>query len=129
MALLTAVEPGREGLRAQVFQAETLLPVVEGWLGRAKATGPVDGGGATHAPALQYGDAAIGGHPAHAFLVQAGIGFVFVHPEIWLMIQPAFLHQYDPQTGFGQNFGRGTAARAGANHHHCLLYTSPSPRD
>ena len=117
MSLLPAVEPGRHGVWPECFQAKLVGPVIEGGRRCSEAAGPVHGGGATHAAALQNGDSAVPGYPAHAFLVEIGIGGLLVHLEVFLVVKPALLHEDYGQPTAGQNFGGGAAAGAGPDHH------------
>ena len=93
MALLTALKPGGHGVRRQSFEAELLAPVGERFVRGAEAAGPVYRGGAADTAALQNRDGAIGGDPAHAFLVQIGVGRQLVHLEVFLIIQSTLFHQ------------------------------------
>ena len=118
VALLAAVEPGLHGRRGQVVESETAGPVIQGWCRRAEAGGPVHRGGPTDAPALENGNRAILGDPAHALLIEGGIGLQLIHFEVFLVIQSAFLHKNHRQPGFCQNLSCGAAAGTGADDHH-----------
>ena len=125
VALFPALEPGSHGVWCQAVEAEMPAPVDEGFVRGAEAAGPVDGGGAAYTAALQYGDGTVGGGPAHAFLVEVGVGRQLVHLEVFLVIQPAFFHQDNGQALPGQDFRGGAATGTGADDDHigfcCLV--------
>ena len=118
MSLLAAVEPGLHGCRGQVVEPETAGPVIQRRCRCTEAGRPVHCGRAAHTPALKNGDCSVFGDPAHAFLVEGGIGVQLVHFEVFLVIQTAFFHQNHRQPGFRQNLRRGAAPGAGADDHH-----------
>ncbi|MNO78768.1 hypothetical protein D3C76_699200 [compost metagenome] len=117
-ALFHLPEPGRHLRRAVALDAVLLRPVFEGRIGRAEAGGPVDQGGAADGAALEDGDGAVLAHPADAFLVEAGVGLRLLHAEVGAGLQRAFFHQQHLETGGAEDFRRGAATGAGADHHH-----------
>ncbi|MNE20335.1 hypothetical protein D3C80_1134490 [compost metagenome] len=90
-------------------------PVRQGWLGCAKARGPVDQGSAAHCTALQDGDGAILAHAPDTFLIQAAVGLGFQQLEVAAGLEWAFFDQQHAVTGGTENFRAGGTARAAAN--------------
>ena len=72
---LDLFEPGRHRRRVEILEAEFLAPEGQCRLRRAEAAGPVDGGAAADAAALQDVDRLVGGLAAGAFLIKGRIGF------------------------------------------------------
>ncbi|MCY1405660.1 hypothetical protein D9M71_209050 [compost metagenome] len=85
------------------------------WRG-AEARGPVDQRSAAHGAALKDGDGAILAHAAQAFLIQAGIGFVFQQVEIAAGLQRAFFDQQHLEAGGAEYLRAGGAAGTAADH-------------
>ncbi len=121
MAFFPAIEPWRHGVGPEFFQSELVGPVVQGRLRCAETTGPVYRGGAAHAAALQNGDRPVPGYPAHAFLVEVGVGGLLVHLEIFLVIQPPFFNEDYGESAAGQNLGGGAATGAGSDNNNVGL--------
>ncbi|MNI74121.1 hypothetical protein D3C73_1301870 [compost metagenome] len=90
-------------------------PVLECWVRGAEARRPVDQGGASHRPALQYGDGAVLAHAADAFLIELGVGLVFEQFEVAAGLEGAFFDQQHPVTGRAEYFSRGAAASTAAD--------------
>jgi len=114
-ALFHFFEPGRHFGAAVAFDRIFAGPMREGSVRGAKAGGPVDQGGTAHRPALQDGDSAVLAHAADAFLVKAGVGFVFQQLEITTGLERAFFDQQHFVAGGAEDFGGGTAPGAAAD--------------
>ena len=116
--LFHALEIGVQVRAAGVVDAEALTPVVEGFLGRAEAGGPVDHRGAAHGAALQNGDGAVLGGAHGALLVQLPVGVAFIEIEIPGAGEAPGLHQDHLEAGGAEYFRAHPAAGAGADDHH-----------
>ena len=115
MPFFPAVEPGRHGLRAEVFQSKLVGPIVQGRLWCTETAGPVHRGGTANTAALKNGDRSVPGNPAHAFLIEVGIGGLLVHLEVFLVIQPAFFNEDDGQSAASENLCSGPTTGAGSD--------------
>ena len=87
----------------------------EGRLRGAEAGGPVDGGRAADAAALQDVDRLVAGLARRRFLVQGRVGLGFAHLEVARGFQRAFLDQHHRKAGQRQDFGGDAAAGAAAD--------------
>ena len=94
------------------------MPILERGRWGAKRAGPVDGGGATHAAALQDGDALVLGLAAGGLLVQRGIGFGLALLEVFAALELAFFDDDDLEAGLGHQFRGDARTRARADDGH-----------
>jgi hypothetical protein len=97
-----------------------VLPLPEGQRAsrRAEAAGPVDGGAAAHAAALQDVDGLVGGLARGGLLVELRVGLALALLEVAAAAQRAFLDDQHRQAGLRQQFGRDAAAGAAADDGH-----------
>src|SRR5438045_606188 len=114
-AALGLREPRRHRVVAELVEPEVPAPVGQRGGRRAKRAGPVDGGRAADAPALQDADGLVGRLAGGAFLIEAGIGLALALMEIGAALQGAFLDQHDVETGSRQELGGDAAAGARAD--------------